>query len=253
MSVITSPGQISEVQDNTIIGTPTMINSKIVFEKNAKNNILFIEPGVILENASINFSNENALIILRKSYHHYRISAFAHRNTVLAIGKNNFFGRANIIVSEGKQVIIGDDGLISWGITIRVADPHLLYSIDTHKRINPSASVFIGDHVWIGQASMLLKGTVLGSGSILAATATISNKIVPSNTVWGGYLQNRFMKECFLQKTLSTITMKKRLPKVRHTRVTNSSMKQMVIEIMGHSNYWPILNQLKQRQNAWNC
>ena len=46
---------------------------------------------------------------------------------------------------------------------IRTADPHIIYDIH-RKRINPSKSVFIGDHVWCGQNVLLLKGCRVGSG-----------------------------------------------------------------------------------------
>lgn len=56
----------------------------------------------------------------------------------------------------------------------------------TMKRINPTKSIFIGDHVWIGQSSMILKGTKIGSGSIIGAMSLVSGKEIPSNTSWGG-------------------------------------------------------------------
>ena len=84
-----------------------------------------------------------------------------------------------------KNIFIGDNCLFSFGIWIRTADPHLIYDIKTYHRINPSKSVFIGDHVWIGQNSTLLKGSVVASGSIVGANSVVT-KVVPSNVVVGG-------------------------------------------------------------------
>lgn len=81
-----------------------------------------------------------------------------NRGNTLYIGKNNYFnGKLNLILSERKHIVIGDDGLFSFGIWLRTADPHLIYSCETHERINPSKNILIGDHVWIGQGSLVLK------------------------------------------------------------------------------------------------
>ena len=83
-------------------------------------------------------------------------------------------------------MFFGNDCMMSTDIFIRNADPHLIYSTETKRRVNPTRSVFVGDHVWIGQDVMLLKGTQIGSGSIVGAHAVVSGKKIPSNTSWAG-------------------------------------------------------------------
>lgn len=91
-----------------------------------------------------------------------------------------------VILSEQRHCLIGDECLFSCDITIRNADPHLIYNCDTMDRINPTKSVYIGDHVWIGQNCMILKGTEIDSGSIIGACSVVTNKKIPSNTIWAG-------------------------------------------------------------------
>ena len=69
---------------------------------------------------------------------------------------------------------------------MRTADPHLIYSAKTKKRINPSKSIYIGDHVWIGQDALILKGSKIKSGSIVGAKALVAGKTIYTGTVWGG-------------------------------------------------------------------
>lgn len=83
-------------------------------------------------------------------------------------------------------MFFGNGSAISFGIWIRTADPHLVYSVDTKARVNPSKSVFVGDHVWLGQSAILLKGTQIGSGSIIGAGSVVAGKKIPSNTSWAG-------------------------------------------------------------------
>ena len=171
-------------KDNKIIvdSTKSTLDSNSVIKFNGKNNILVIEDGVKLVNSRISFGGDNAVVYLSRNKYIYYLDINAYSNTCVFIGKDNFFnGRLSLIASERKNIIIGDNGLISFGIFVRTADPHLIYSCETKQRINKSKSVLIGDHVWLGQGALILKGTKIGSGSILGGGAVVSNKSVFSN------------------------------------------------------------------------
>lgn len=179
--------QIGQLQDgNRIIGEiPELINSKIVFR--GKGNVVICEKSVRIENSTITFNGNGSIVYLCQSVHNYRLSASLHHDMVLYIGKNNYFnGPLNIVLSEQKHCFIGNDCIFSFGIWIRNADPHLVYSSKTGQRINLSKSVFIGDHVWIGQSALLLKGTRIDSGSIIGAASIVAGKKVPHNESWAG-------------------------------------------------------------------
>lgn len=186
--IITTPEEIKYFGSNTFIGTiPKMKNSRIIFAEGAKNNILFCEENVCLENSKIVFNGDDSVVFLRKNRHPYKIDVTLYYNNVLHIGENNYFnGAMAIILSEQKHCFIGNDGLFSFGIWVRNADPHLIYSCENKKRINPTRSIFVGDHVWIGQSAFLLKGTQIDSGSIIGAMSVVSGKKIPSNTSWAG-------------------------------------------------------------------
>ena len=171
---------------NQILGKfPTLSNSTITFQ--GENNILYCEDNVKLVNSEIIFNGSNSIVWLGSSNHQYKVSISINFNSVCHIGRNNYMnGILHIIVSEQKHVYIGNDCLFSFGIWIRNADPHLIYDIESKNRINPTKSIFIGDHVWLGQSVMILKGTNIGSGSIIGAMSVIGNKNVPSNVSYGG-------------------------------------------------------------------
>lgn len=117
----------------------------------------------------------------------YYLNISIYNNSLLWIGKNNYInGNLNIILSEQTNVLIGDNCLFSFGIWIRTADAHLVYDSQLKLRKNYSKSIFIGDHVWIGQNALILKGTKIGSGSIIGAMTVVSGKRIPSNTSWAG-------------------------------------------------------------------
>lgn len=180
--------ELSHVKENTVIINPdksVIKNSDIIF--NGKHNVLFVEDGVTLANSKINFNGENSVIYIRKSCHSCLINVTVYNESAVFLGKNSYYnGTVNIIASERQNVIIGDDCLFSFGIWIRTADPHLIYSTETKRRLNYSKSVYIGDHIWIGQGAMILKGCEFGSGSILGGASVASGKKIPSNTSYAG-------------------------------------------------------------------
>ena len=64
------------------------------------------------------------------------------------LGLKTLRGQRSLLLSERKNIIIGDQCLFSHTIWFRNADPHLIYDNITNKRINPTQSIYIGDHVW---------------------------------------------------------------------------------------------------------
>lgn len=176
-----------QANDNIVIGNPLLADKSVSFSSNSSGNILFCEDGIDLRSSTISFNGNNSLIYLSKNKHLYQINVSINRDSVLFIGENNYFnGKLNLILSERKHIVIGNDGLFSFGIWFRTADPHLIYSCQTHNRINPSKNILIGDHVWIGQGALILKGTTIASGSIVGTNSTVSGKRICSNESWAG-------------------------------------------------------------------
>ena len=183
---ISKSKKLLKIKNNIFKGfLPEMKNSKIIFK--GKNNILFCEKNVCLENSILNFECDNSVIYLSSNKHKYNIKVDIRNNSVFYVGENCYFNNLiNIYLSEQKNIIIGNDCLFSINIFMRTADPHLIYDIKTHKRINLSKSIYIGDHVWIGQDTLILKGSTIGSGTVIGACSLVSNKRLNSNCIYAG-------------------------------------------------------------------
>ena len=183
---ITNGKDLENLENNKFIGEiPKLTNSQINI--NGKNNILFCEENVSLWNSRIDFNEDNSVLYLSRNTFDYAVNISLNGNNICFIGKHNFFnGITTIVLSESKNIIIGENCLFSYGVSVRVADVHLIYHTKTKERLNHSKSIYIGDHVWLGQNALILKGTHIGSGSVIGANSVLSNKRVPSNTTFAG-------------------------------------------------------------------
>lgn len=201
MTVIKAPEELRNLSGNTFNGTlPEMVNSSIEFV--GEGNVLFCDKGIKLVNSKLKFNGSNAVIHLGTDGHSYLLNATVNSECVLFIGRGCYFnGTLNIILSEHKHCLIGNDCLISFGVWIRNADPHLIYSVEEKKRVNPTRSIFIGDHVWIGQSTMILKGTQIDSGSIVGAMSLVAGKKIEPNTSWGGNPAKKLADGIFWDET----------------------------------------------------
>jgi acetyltransferase-like isoleucine patch superfamily enzyme len=103
-------------------------------------------------------------------------------NEKCIIGENTYIQpNANILVNTGLK--IGSDCAISWNVQIIDDDMHTV--IKDGIELNPRKKIFIGDHVWIGTNVTILKGSIIGSNSIIAAGSVVSGEF-PDNSLVGG-------------------------------------------------------------------
>lgn len=96
------------------------------------------------------------------------------------------FGRNFIVSMDSKivcenEIIFGDDVLISWSTQILDSDQHELV-IDKHTSFSKSGRIEIGNCVWVGSRSTILKDTVVSDHSVIA-THTLVNSVFKDKSV----------------------------------------------------------------------
>lgn len=87
----------------------------------------------------------------------------------------------NSFIKCCKHVKIGKGTMIGFDVVILDSDIHSLVRED----FEVTKPVLIGSHVWIGGRAMILKGVTIGSGSVVAAGAVVTEN-VPENTLVAG-------------------------------------------------------------------
>lgn len=95
--------------------------------------------------------------------------------------KGNGFLNENCQITCGDRIEIGENCFIGRDVIIRSYDAHQIEK-DGYQ---VAAPIKIGDHVWIGQRAMILKGVTIGDGAVIAAGAVVT-KDVPAHAVVAG-------------------------------------------------------------------
>ena len=96
---------------------------------------------------------------------------------------------AYILISPGtsirsaKKITIGESTMIASDVTITDSDWHGIY--DRTDYVATPKEVIIEENVWIGEKSIILKGTKIGKNSIIGAGSVVSGE-VPDNVVFAG-------------------------------------------------------------------
>lgn len=245
MQRVTEIIEFDEIVENQIIGRPQKMTS-CIFEIFGKNNIIYFDEDVNLYDTSIRVYGDNNVIFISASHTNLlKLKIDIYNNSVFYIGKDcNTTRPLHIVLSEGKHLIIGDDCLFSFDIWFRNADPHLIYDVETKARINPSQSIYIGDHVWIGQEVLISKGTQIGSGSIIGAKCLTTAHPIPSNCSVGGVPAKMIKKNIFwlkpsvhnykYEQTKSSQTFKS--TKYIYKKSSNSLFSEIEKELQLHKN-----------------
>lgn len=86
------------------------------------------------------------------------------------------------VMIAAKKIQLGHDVMIGRGVIIYDSDHHTIRNAQGEVT-NPDAPVSIGDHVWLATNAAVLKGSAIGSGSIVAANSTVRGA-VPSGSLY---------------------------------------------------------------------
>ena len=106
----------------------------------------------------------------------------------LTIGSNFSCRGALIYMQEPyTEIRIGNDCMFSEQIFITISDMHTIFDNNTKEVINKPQNIYIGNHVWLGFRTSILKGarlsdcSVAGTGSVITKTFVESNVIIAGN------------------------------------------------------------------------
>jgi hypothetical protein len=156
-----------------------MVRTRICME--GSGNVLRIMPGTRLFDSHILIRGQGHRVEIGRDCVFDRLQLNVEtRDTKVSIGDDTDAASLRIdIVEPDLSVRTGNDCMISRGVEILCTDSHSLLDAATGRRLNPPKSVEIGEHVWLGAYSIVLKGATIGSHSVIGLRSTVGSKIPP--------------------------------------------------------------------------
>lgn len=130
----------------------------------------------------------NAIVEVHDKFYIYSGAHISvNKDAVLKLGSGFINDNTYLVCKE--KIVLGNDVAIGPNVSIRDSDDHIIDG----KTEKVTAPVIIGNHVWIGEKALILKGVVIGDGCIIAA-GTVVTKSVPPNSLVAG-TPGRVIKE----------------------------------------------------------
>ena len=181
-----------------------------------KNNVIFIKNRAIVKNCTIEINGDNNEIhiysekiakIKIQSISNNSIIKFENGSNVqdsainlfsnageIVIGENTTFTSVNIVCEEEKnRVLIGKNCMFSYGVNIRNTDSHPIFN-ENNEIINIGKEVIIGNRVWIGEGTTVLKGVSIADGRVIGAKSLVTKNIKEAGSISVG-IPSKVIKE----------------------------------------------------------
>ena len=167
---------------------PKIAGLDVIF--NGKNSLVKIYEPCKFENTILQLGDDNVVEIKKTKYSitNFVMPYTMRKNSKLFIGENFSCVGCNYFCHDEPNTIvkIGNDCMFSFGITMWPSDGHTI--LDSNGNcINKGEDIFIGNHVWVGMNSTLLKGSFIPENSVVGACSVFTkNSNLDENFKTGG-------------------------------------------------------------------
>lgn len=170
------------------IHTRFLGNNKFIGQMRGGNSLM-IDSTARLTNCRITFAGKKGKVVISKNCIMTNMTILLEGNhSEVHIGEGVRINatptsptRLNAI--EGSRIVVGSNSLFSNGVELHTSDYHSILLKDTQERINPADDIIIGEHVWIGLRSLVLKGTHIRNDSIIGADSLVCKIFESSNVL----------------------------------------------------------------------
>ena len=102
---------------------------------------------------------------------------------LISIGTRTVIGPYTRIMAA-TQVRLGARCMISWNCSIFDSIGHRMW-LEGQEQAEVEAPITIGDDVWMGPYSVVMKGVTIGAGSIIGAGSVVRRDVPPMSLAYG--------------------------------------------------------------------
>lgn len=152
----------------------------IRIEDGGSNNKVILAGKVNGLSLKVIFRGSNNLVEIGSDcwfHDHYNKVFIAGDNNRVSIGDKTTFDKNVLLVAcEGTSISIGEDCMFAADVTIRTSDQHPIYN-NRGERLNFAKDIEIGDHVWLGAKTVIMKGVHIGSGSMVGFGSYVTKSL----------------------------------------------------------------------------
>jgi acetyltransferase-like isoleucine patch superfamily enzyme len=172
-------------KNNVIVNKGVLLNIK--YDIIGDNNRIEIMYGAVVSNIRIFIRGNNHKLKIGENCQYKGGSVwFEDNDCEVEIGRNTTIELAHFAATEPhKHIFIGEDCMFSYDIDFRTGDSHSIFDTVTGKRINGAQNIEVGNHVWIGAHSIILKGVTIENNSVIGTNSVVT-KSVPSHSIAAG-------------------------------------------------------------------
>jgi acetyltransferase-like isoleucine patch superfamily enzyme len=141
-------------------------------------NSLTVGKGSMVAKCKIRIDGSNQRVEIGEDclYHAGKIYLRYNSNQCIKIGDKTTIEDAYLLTDEDASITIGRDCMFSKFVHLRAGDGHSVLDVASGKRINRAKDIVIGDHVWVGRATCILKGSVIPDRSVVGAHAVVTRQ-----------------------------------------------------------------------------
>jgi acetyltransferase-like isoleucine patch superfamily enzyme len=161
------------------------IEGRVRIKFSGSNNRLVVDPDAAIGRLVVDFDCDNGLLVIgaSKGVPVFAAAIRIGQDSTVRIGRDvSATEPVAMSATEGTTITVGDDVMFASANQVRTDDGHPIFDVRSGKRVNTSRSIDIGNHVWLGRASVVLGGSKIGDGSVLGYGSILKGR-VPNNAI----------------------------------------------------------------------
>lgn len=162
-------------------------SDSIIYKPIAANCTASVHQSVTFDKGEVVFGAKNCHLEIAEGCHFRSLYLyFLSDNTRVTIGpgtlcRSSFWANLS---GAGRSITVGAHCLFA-SVKLRTSDSHHIIDLDSGDMLNPAEDIKIGDHVWIAEDVLVLKGSTIGTGSAVGARSMVRGTI-PENSLVAG-------------------------------------------------------------------